>query len=70
MDWKAEALARVRKARHNATQLSLMIDYAGDSLSNLQGYDAEQWSMADATKAINCIVKDLFELEGKLSRPA
>lgn len=68
MDWKAEALARVRRTRHDATQLYHRVDSVAYSLHSLGGYDDEALSMTAANKSINRIIKDLFELEGKLSR--
>ena len=70
MGWKAEALAGVRRARRQANTLHGELSSVAHDLSNLQGYDAEQWSMTDAIEAINCMVEDLFGLEEELSRPA
>ena len=69
MDWKAEALAQVRRARKQANNLTSEISKVTHSLSNLQGYDAEQWSMADAIGRLTGIVTRLFKLEDELSRP-
>ena len=68
--WQAEALAGVRRARGQANTLHGELSSVAHDLTNLGGYLAEQQLMLDAVDYINCMVEDLFELEGKLSRSA
>ena len=69
MDWKAEALARVRRTRHDATQLYYRVSDVEYALHSLGGYDDAALSMTQGIKGINWLVKDLFDLEGRLSCP-
>lgn len=66
MDRKAEALARVRRARLNATTLCSDLANIGYHLCKLEYWD-EDILMTDATNVLKCTIHDLFELEGKLS---
>ena len=70
MDWKAEALVRVRKARLNAATLRCDIGNVEHSLRELGGYDDEYIRLRDAVFEVHAIVQHLFDLEGKLSRPS
>lgn len=67
MDWKAEALARVRRARLHASSLSHEIGDVGYSLRKLEYWD-EDALMTDAMDALKCMIDDLFKLEGRLSQ--
>ena len=67
MDWKAEALAGVRRARQQANALHGELSSIADDFGRLRGYGPERRLMTDAIDCINCMVEDLFDLEGKLS---
>ncbi len=69
MDWKAEALAGVRRARQQANALHGEVTSVAYDLGKLEKYHTEQQLMFDAIDWLNCVVDDLFKLEGKLSRP-
>ena len=68
MDWKAEALARVRRARGLANRLVFVVGDIEYDLCKLEEYD-EYRQMRNTISSIDNIIRDLFELEGKLSRP-
>ena len=68
MDWKKEALAGVRRARRQANTLHGELSSVAHDLCKLEYWD-EDILVTDAINCINCMVEDLFELEGKLAGP-
>ena len=70
MDWKKEALVRARRARLQANNLRRSINGLVYSLDRLGDYDEQSTWPEDTTKIIEGIIKDLFDIEGELSRPA
>lgn len=68
MNWKAESLARARRARLQANNLRHSIDNLEYSLHSLGGYDDKCALLTDVVDTINGVVRNLFEIEEKLSR--
>ena len=69
MDWEAEALARVRRARGEANTLCATITRVQDALHGLGGHNPQIELMADAIGELTIIVARLFDLEDRLLYP-
>jgi len=68
MGWELIALSEVRSARRYANKLRDSTKNLQYSLGSLGGFDDERTSLEEGITALEDIIKDLFELEGGLSR--
>ena len=68
MDWKAETLARTRRARLQANNLWHSLSDLNYSLCKLEEYDSDPILLTGVVKIVNGLEEDLFRLEEELSR--